>query len=152
MLRLLVVRLTSLHLVTWHLSLIWWADPSTTFVYHKVRSAWPDDTSVHRVIVRIIPCTYIIGVRSFGGHIVLADLLVPCVMFLFVAQLATLSTLYISSVFAPGSDVVRFTTFRARIVQVYAGSALTGDVTLLATHCHRIVFVARKFLRNVSDR
>ena len=33
-------------------------------LFTKVRSAWPDDTSVHRVMVRIIPCTYIIGVRS----------------------------------------------------------------------------------------
>ena len=62
-------------------------------------------------------------------------------MFLFVAQLATLSTLHMSSVFVPGSDVVRFTTFRAlSTCNSYTGSALTGDVTLLVTHCHRGVY------------
>ena len=51
--------------------------PSTiyTFVYYKVRSPWPDDTSVQSVIVRMIPCTYINVVRSSSGDIVLADLL-----------------------------------------------------------------------------
>ena len=65
-LRSFVVRLTSLHFNS-DLSFKFnngGQIPSTTFVYYKVRSAWPDDTSVQRVNVRIIPCTYIIGVRS----------------------------------------------------------------------------------------
>ena len=39
-------------------------------------------------------------------------MLVPGVVLLFMAQLSTFPTLYLPSVFAPGSDVVRFITFR----------------------------------------
>ena len=56
----------------------------------------------------------------------MADLLVPCVMFLFVAQLAILSTLYMSSVFGPGSDVVKPAAHelpRQRYRSVAAGGA-----------------------------
>ena len=39
-------------------------------------------------------------------------MLVPGVVLLFMAQLSTFPTLYLPSVFAPGSDVVQFITFR----------------------------------------
>ena len=89
--------------------------------------------------------------EKFWRPIVLADRLVPCVMFLFVAQLATLPTLYMSSVFAHGGDVVRFSTFntlsRCTPVLRWPTTWYYSPLIVIA-----LCFVARKFLRNVSDR